>query len=282
VGLEYARRFSKSFVVEGGVGFDMLSFPLTGDKPGIDDFGDSSFRLGAAWEVSDNWRIRGGAGKKSRFPIMRELFGTALNRFLLNPDLKPERVSNVEIGVERRWQAGYLSLTPFFQDVEDTIDQRAVGPLRQRINLKGSTVHGVELDAFVPLADCWSLSGTVTWAEARRKRTQPSDPEFIAEKPEVIAHALLRYQSPSGFEAGAELEHFGRAYSLGPTGAFVPLAISTQLNLSAAYRFDFGEAAAANPEIYLRVDNVTDEFVEPQAGLPAAGRWWRAGVRFGL
>lgn len=280
VGLDYARPLSDAFDIEGGVGFDMLSFPRTGDKPPIADFDDFSYRLGAAWELTDDWRVRGGAGQKSRFPTMRELFGTALNRFLLNPDLRPERVSVAELGVERRWTDGYVSLTPFFQDVEDTIDQRAVGPLRQRINLKGSSVRGVELDFLTPLDECWSASGNVMWAEARRKRAQPSDPEFIAEKPEIVAHALLRYHNPSGFEAGVEIEHFGRAYSLGPTGAFVPLAISTQFNFYAAYKLDFGPSWAAKPELYVRVDNVSDEFVEPQAGLPAPGRWWRGGVRF--
>jgi iron complex outermembrane recepter protein len=69
----------------------------------------------------------------------------------------------------------------------------------------------------------------------------------------------------------------GSAYSANAAGVLVPLEQSTSLNLRAAYQLTLGPGTA---ELFLRVDNVTDEFIEPQIGLPAPGRWFRGGVRF--
>ncbi|MBI2614554.1 MAG: TonB-dependent receptor plug domain-containing protein [Gemmatimonadetes bacterium] len=64
-----------------GASFDAMFAPSTGDKPSIDPFTDYSVTLGAGYRIDGGWQLRLGAGRKSRFPTMRELFGEALNRF---------------------------------------------------------------------------------------------------------------------------------------------------------------------------------------------------------
>jgi iron complex outermembrane recepter protein len=59
----------------------------------------------------------------------------------------------------------------------------------------------------------------------------------------------------------------------------VPLEVSTQLNVRLAFNLDHAFTVLPSSQIYIRADNLTDTFVEPQLGLPAAGRWIRAGFR---
>ena len=94
----------------------------------------------------------------------------------------------------------------------------------------------------------------------------------------LLARAALDYSHGSGFSTGLEAEHVGRAFSADPAGALVPLERSTVLNWRVGYeirRKDFGI------ELFFHVDNLGDSLVEPQLGLPAAGRTLRFGIRLG-
>ena len=276
VGGELEYRFSDALVAEVGGGYDSVDYAETGDKPPIKDSGGWTGRAGLIWSVDGAWRLRAAIGRKVRSPTMRELFGQALNRFLINPDLKPETIVTSEIGAE--WQGAHAGfyLIPFYQHLDDTIDQRNVGPLRQRINLVGSEVAGIELGGQYAIGD-WQISGDATYAEARRRGVAAGQTDRLAEKPDLLAYLRLAYAPKNGFNAAIEAEHVGSAYSANAAGVLVPLEQSTSLNLRAAYQLTLGPGTA---ELFVRVDNLTDEFIEPQIGLPAPGRWFRGGVRF--
>jgi iron complex outermembrane receptor protein len=275
--LEYV--LTENVVGELSGGMDWMSYTRTGDKPPMGDFIEPTARAGLAWSPAGPWRLRTSVGYKVRMPTMREVFGVALNRFLLNPDLLPERVISVEGGVEWRRANTAVALIPFAQFVSKTIDQRAVGPLRQRINLRGSRVYGLEVSARTQLADAWFLAGNVTASRVRRLRSSAAEPVYIAEKPAVLAAVSLDYENPGGIEANIEVSHTGRAYSLNAAGAFEALKISTQLNGRLAFNLERAIPWLPPTQIYIRADNLNDAWVEPQLGLPAPGRSVRGGLR---
>ncbi|HYE59191.1 MAG TPA: TonB-dependent receptor plug domain-containing protein, partial [Rhodothermales bacterium] len=62
--------------IEAGAGYDLMRMPETGDKPARDAFTDYNLTFGARYEAAA-WFARGAAGRKTRFPTMRELFGEA-------------------------------------------------------------------------------------------------------------------------------------------------------------------------------------------------------------
>jgi len=278
-GADFEYHFSDALVGELGAGVDWLAYTRTGDKPSIPDFVEPTAHAGLGFDLSDQWRLRVGGGYKTRSPTMRDLFGVALNRFMLNPDLTPEHVINVEAAAEWSGADASFAVIPFALFVDNTIDQRNVGALRQRINLRGSEIFGVEINGAVMLSEEWTVTGSVTASDVRRLRSTATESVRLAEKPALLAAISVDYTGPSGFEAGIEIDRTGRAYSANAEGTLVPLEVSTQLNVRLAYNLDRVFTALPSSQIYLRGDNLTDAFVEPQLGLPAAGRWIRVGFR---
>ncbi len=278
-GLEYEAAPVPGLTLTIGGSVDWFGTPKTGDKPGRDDFTAVNATLGATYRLSDSWRIRGAVGRKVRLPTLRELFGEAINRFLVNPDLSSEKVFLAEIGAA--WQQGAASfeITPFLSITSDTIDQQNVtvdgNRLRQRINLRGSRILGLEATGSYQLTEEISLSGHLTASDNRRKPAFAGDFTRLSEKPDLLLRAQARYEHPSGFGSSLELLHTGRAFSLNDDDVFVPLNRSSRLNLRLSYRLDVLKGA----EIYLRADNITDAVETPQLGLPGAGRWISGGIK---
>lgn len=120
------------------------------DDPALDsvDEGFVSPRLGLSYRPSDDWQIYGNVARAFRAPSMIELyndgvhFATAgfpmgpglsfsgVNSFVPNPDLEPERSTQVEIGtrfsrqgVLREGDSLDLSANAYYADVDDFINQ---------------------------------------------------------------------------------------------------------------------------------------------------------------
>lgn len=266
-----------------GGSVDAMVAPKTGDKPAIDPFVDYSATVGIGYRISQGWHLRGAAGRKTRFPTMRELFGEALNRFLINPDLKPESSVLVELGVGLKRGSWRIEAVPFGSFTSNTIDQRSVlvpgetRPRRQRVNLKGSRVLGVQLSAEALITRDISASGHLTLSQVRRLQDQPTDPVRLSEKPEALGRLWLSYLPATGPSLELESVYTGRAYSLDDNNEFVPLPRSLVFNARAGYRFSLpGERTL---ELFARVDNITDELVVPQLGLPGPGRSVQGGAK---
>ncbi len=266
-----------------GASFDAMFAPKTGDKPSIDPFTDYSVTLGAGYQIDGGWHLRLGAGRKTRFPTMRELFGESLNRFLLNPDLRPESSVLTEVAVGIRRPQFQAEVVPFGTFTSNTIDQQSVlvagetRPRRQRINLRGSRVLGVEMTTTLLPAPDITVAGHLTVSHVRRLQDTPTDPTYLSEKPATLGRLATSYAPSLGPQGLVEAVYTGRAYSLDDTNQFVPLPTSLVLNLRAAYRFAL--PADRSLELYVRVDNATDELVVPQLGLPEAGRAAQGGVK---
>lgn len=282
-GAEYDLRITRLLRATFGASVDAMIAPQTGDKPAIDPFTDYSATLGVAYRLGHAWQVRANAGRKTRFPTMRELFGEALNRFLLNSDLRPETswLAEIALGLERRGLE--VAIVPFAARTSNTIDQRSVlvpgetRPRRQRVNLRGSRVLGVEVAATLTPARDVSATGHLTLSQARRLPDASNDPVYLSEKPDVLGYLALSYRPAAGFNGLLDATYTGRAYSLDDNNVFVALPTSLALNARVGYRFPFPAGRWLEP--YVRVDNVTDAFIVPQLGLPEAGRMAQGGVK---
>jgi iron complex outermembrane receptor protein len=100
-----------------------------------------------SYQPGEHWRLEFSGARLGRFPSQRELYGEALGRFEVNPDLKPERRDLVQATVARSGETFQLSLTPFAEWSELTIGQRALADqpgTRVRINEGGFRTVGAE------------------------------------------------------------------------------------------------------------------------------------------
>jgi iron complex outermembrane receptor protein len=277
LGGEVEYQVSTNVVAEIGLGYDQVHYVETGDKPPVRDQGGWNGRAGFIWSGANAFLLRAAIGRKIRTPTMRELFGQALNRFLINPGLQPERIITAEIGAEWRHERGRFYITPFYQHVDGTIDQRTIGGLRQRINLIGSNIAGVELGGEFTPGPGWRVSGNVTWAPARRRGAPAGESDRLGERPDLLARASLTHMPAGPVMFTIDAEHIGRALSADASGRLVPVKRSTRLDLQARYRL----SDSGLSELFLDVENLTDTLIEPQLGLPAPGRWIRFGFRVG-
>ena len=128
------------------------------------------------------------------------------------------------------------------------------------------------------------VDGHITYIHNRALVPDGDDSSFtgyLAERPEMLATLTARYDLPFGLQPMVELVSTGQAFSPTDDG-FVPLGPSTVINARLAWRTILPITRSSAAEVYIRVDNITDEVVLPQIGLPAAGREIQGGVKVTL
>lgn len=293
--MEYAQRtgsagatlehtFAPGLRAEIGGGVDRVDFLKTADKPARDALTAPSFNAGLRFDAAPRtdgsaWHARAAVGHKTRFPTMRELFGEALSRFLVNPDLRPEASWLAEMGVGWTTPRFSVEAMPFATFTDGTIDQENVTVngqrLRRRINLKGSRVLGIELAAAARLAPAVRGTAHLTAMDIRRLQDTNISPDRLTERPGTVGRFALAYDAGHGPTALAEAVYTGRAYSLGSGSDLVALPRATVVNLRAGYRVP----GFADAEAFVRLDNAFDAVTVLQLGLPGPGRMWSVGVR---
>ncbi|KXK57001.1 MAG: TonB-dependent receptor [Chlorobi bacterium] len=284
-GLEAQIRITPELQGTVGVGYDRLSTPLTGDKPARDPFSDWSGTVGVSWKLSNEVTARASAGRRTRFPTMRELFGEALRRFLVNPDLKPEDAVLFDAGLEGAGDAGTWAITAFGSNVSNTIDQRNIDTLggrkRQRINLPGSNTYGAELVGTLNILQPLHLDGHFTYMHTRAtvKGSDGADStSYLSEKPEYVGTVAVSYNFPFGLIPAVELQLTGEAFTLNDENRFVSLGSSAVLNARLAYQMVIPGIEGVST-LFVRMNNIANTAVLPQLGLPAPGREFQAGLR---
>ncbi|MGA0255993.1 MAG: TonB-dependent receptor [Rhodothermales bacterium] len=263
-----------------GVSWDGMRTPVTGRYPGTGGF--DALALNAEWHrrIGRKATLKLNGGSKPRFPTMRELFGTALDRFILNPNLKPERTWMLEGGWHRageRWQAEAIG---FLQRTTDTIDQENVTVdgvrKRQRVNLGGSRVVGVEWQAAGDLGAKAGFQGHLTWLRPLAIE-EDGTKRHLTEKPEVLGTVLVHLRPLRGIRIDMSAIHTGRAYGLATDNSLVVLPAAWRFGARLTTQRYFADSGLFL-QTYAGVDNVFDALHVPQLGLPDAGRT----VRFGM
>ncbi len=278
-GLEAEASPLAPLTLTAGVSLDVLSAPETGDKPPLDPFVDYGATAGGVYRLDETWTLNASVGRKTRFPTLRELFGEALNRFLVNPDLEPESSLLAEAGVRRSGERLSGEATLFLSRTDDTIDQRRLEDgRRQRINLGGSRIYGIELAGAARPLRRVRLDGHLTLLHLRGLDAD-GETLRLSEKPEVIGRLAATYNPGLGPNAIVEAVYIGVAYSPDAPDSFARLDPALVLNARAGYRL---AVRAISAELFARVNNVTDAVVLPQLGLPGPGREVQAGIKLAL
>jgi iron complex outermembrane receptor protein len=271
--LDWTRRWGPA-ALELSLGTDWLAMPETGDKPGRDPFSGISASSAASVDIRTGWRLMVSAARKVRFPTMREQFGEALERFILNADLGAEESVLTEAAISYRERSLESSLTLFCNWTNGTIDQEVVpnpdGPSRRvRVNLDGSYALGIEAEAVWSAGKGFSAVAHGTWVRARTRNDEDGSSRPLTEKPEIIGGLTVSIaRGPVRSHMGAALT--GRAWSMAPDGALNELPAAATVSFGADGSISV--SGQATIVLHLRVDNLFDTVVLPQLGLPEAGR----------
>jgi iron complex outermembrane receptor protein len=138
-------------------------------------------KIAAVWKpVGEDTTFRASAGHAFRPPTLYELYrswqsgSTAVQS---NPNLKPETVWAYELGYDQYLfeRNTRLSVTGFWNDIEDLIYFQTAPGTRTRINVGEARTYGLELEASQKITDWLSLWGNFTYTDAEIRKN-PTDP----------------------------------------------------------------------------------------------------------
>lgn len=279
LGAEYRAPVSGSMRSALGAGLEGIATPETGDKPARGAQSSWTMSATGVFDVSQDASIRVAAGRKLRFPTPRELFGTAIGRFLPDDGLEPESAWTADAAWVRSFDEAEIEVTGFVRRTFDTIDQENVlvdgRRLRRRINLDGSVAAGVEIAGRLEPREGLELEGHATVQHGRiygvEGRTRP------VEKPGLLGTAIATWRLRRGLELSTQATVTGRAWGLGEDNAEVALRTSVVTDFRVAWR-RLLPGSAVFVEAFARLDNAFDALSLPQLGLPAPGRTGKAGL----
>ncbi|HRP07942.1 MAG TPA: TonB-dependent receptor, partial [Gemmatimonadales bacterium] len=132
--------------------------------------GFTTWRAGASWALSSQWRMWGAAGTAFKAPLFSELFASTAFE-IGNPALLPERTRALEAGLGWRRGSMELNVAAYAQRFSDLIQYIAAAPGEPTyVNLGAAEAQGVEVSAALRLP-----AGLVVRAEFGLLRTEVTD-----------------------------------------------------------------------------------------------------------
>ena len=190
-------------------------------------------RVGAAFEASDDLKLRAAAYTGWRLPTLNELyrpFRVGADATAANELLSPERVKGVEAGLEFDKGDVALSGTVFYNRLDNAIANvtlagglgvfpgvgfvSGAGTFSQRRNLQAIDSKGVEIDARFDLSDALQLRGGYSYIDAAVKDggiAAALNGLRPAQVPKHFANAALDYDGET-FEGNLSLRYIGSQF----------------------------------------------------------------------
>lgn len=243
--------------------FDLSATLRTDRNSGFGSF--TTGRLAMAWRPAEGTTLRAAYATGFRAPSIDERFGDypGFFPFVGNPDLRPESSESIEIGLDQSFANGAsLSATLFQLSIDDLITYQ-FGTPSTLVNLPGvSTRKGVEVAASLPLSDAATLGLAYTYTEGRRP-----DGSRLQQVPYHQLSLTLDADLSDRVSAGLALTHVaGRIDN--DANTFSPVAMPDYTTLDAVVSYDLNDTT----EVYLKLENLTDEDYQQVNGYAAAGR----------
>ena len=246
-------------------------------KGGSDSF---NWQGAAIWSYAASGKVHASVSNRARFPVIFELYSTRFGTATPNPELGPERATNLELG----WKGTVGGKTQlegavFYSDVRDLI-QTVVLPdaTTQTQNVGDGEFYGAEVAGDVPLGTLVRVGGNYTWI--RRTVTDALQPNLRPTGvPSHKAFLHATFTPVARLSISPSLDVAGDRWSdVNPAPAFpyVRTGAYTMLNLSAQYAFPGGI------ELMVGGRNLTDDNFELAWGLPQPGRTFFIKTRIGL
>ena len=227
---------------------------------------DSSFggkttgRLAAVWRPVEDLAVRAVVGTGYRAPSLYERFGP----FGL-ATLQPEESRSYELGVEKTFGTlGYTKATIFYTEIDDLI-QYAGTSYNQVAGMTKS--KGLELSGEYALTPAISAFGAYTFTDAT------TDGVRLTRTPKHDLVVGLQGDFGDRFSAYVDVRHVAdvKPSSFAPAGN----KVGDYTLVGAGVSYDI----SANAEVYLRVENLTDEDYETAGGYNQPGRAAYVGLR---
>jgi outer membrane receptor protein involved in Fe transport len=265
--------------------------PSTGAVTRDDHYADEdgfafSPNAGLVWQAAPEIRARGSVYEAFRVPTLNEYyrpFRVGAVTTDANPNLKPEKLTGGELGVDFGNPHAGLTLTAFANEIRDAMANVTLVPpnTRQRQNLDLVRVLGLEAGAHWQAHPALRLEADYLLCDARvidgGGTASSLDGKRLAQVPTNTLTTGLRWSAPGKVEVTANLRWISAQYD--DDVNTLRLASATTVDLGVSRKF------ARGWEVFAAIDNLFDATIE--TGLPSPGvvnvappRTIRGGVRW--
>ena len=284
LGTEIDMNAGEDFVMSVALSYDFATTPETGGRAAQDDFSDWAASVAARWFPNDNWQVAATLGQRTRFPSLRELYGEALGQFVVNPDLQPETALLGDLTFERSSLDGELlfRVTPWILRVDNTLSRRNVTidgvRFRQRYNLVGSYGHGVEAGIDWHARDSLEIRMHANWQDLEARAEADGTRPVLVQRPDFQAAVVFDWLFATDWDLFVEARYLGTALDEDEDGSIVELPTSLAFNVRLFRTIASNDTGQWR--LYAGVDNVGDDLILPQLGLPQPGTTTTLGITF--
>jgi iron complex outermembrane receptor protein len=224
--------------------------------------------IGATYIFPDSTRLYASIARKTRFPVLKQLFDSKSG----NIDLQPENTINYTVGVSRSFSSlAWGEVAFFYHDISDMIVATAAGPYQPYRNVGKAEIYGIEASTEIyPMKDL-----VLRLAYNYNKASDESNNRVTERLVNVAEHKLdmgIQYTAPY---VGTRLDMNGillsEIYNQLPT----PTSPTQQTQKVGGYFT--ANARLTQPflkkyEAYIAFNNIFDRDYEEQYGFPGQGR----------
>lgn len=216
-------------------------------------FGGAATGLTAyGYRLTPALRLHGSYGTAFKAPSFNSLYFPGFG----NPDLRPERARNAELGLRHELGSGELTLVRFDNRVRDLI--AFVGPNFQPVNVDRARIRGWTL-GYQARRGAWGVQAALDLLDARNVQTGARLPR----RAEQQLTASLDY-APAGWKFGSTLlaasDRFDNAANTVRLGGFATLDLYAQRALSRDW------------SLQARLNNLADKQYQTAQGYNQPGR----------
>lgn len=268
--------------ISSGISYDFNQNPLTGEF--INYQGQSLSDYGAyielKYDINDYMNLYINSSRRTRFPTLRESFSGALNKFKVNPNLKPESGILNELGFFISQEDWNLKTSVFYNSYSDLIQKIRLPTdedsleRKMRVNYSSALISGVELSFAYDGIKNLHTETHLTYMNSSGDN-QGETVEHLEYKPVYTQFLLLNYKFNFGLTSQVEYEYTGNQYGINFDGLCSKINPTSIINLRLAYQTGVFNSFM---EIYVRVNNLSDESSYSKIGLLNPGRMFYSGV----
>lgn len=239
----------------------MFSYPLGGTDA-------VNWQAAAIYRPTDTAEFHASVSSRTRFPTLFERFSTRFGDALPNPDLKPERATNFELGwSDTVFDDARLGAAVFYSDVRDVIQSIGIGgSLVQNQNVGDGRYYGFELVGEWDVLPELTLGANYTYLKRRLVDPVRADLKPVG-TPLNNAYIYANWQPYDNFTVSPNVQFSSSRWSTDRLeNTFFKTAGFALVNVD--FQYDFSKQVSAN----FGVRNLFDKNYELADGFPEPGR----------
>jgi len=268
-GIENSAVFGEKFSAVLGAGINYFKPVKSADYEMPEAITTMNPQVGINYNVGAGTLFFASAGKKTRFPVMKELYSAHAGG---NPNIGKQTTIATEAGMEKTISSCFYFSASFFRNqISDLIE--IVN--KKYVNIAEVEMRGFEAEAKATLSNKFNMIANYTYLYAKEKRDENGLRVDIklARRPSHKINIVPQYKPGPSSSITLPMTFTGRQKVYFPSERYT----SSYFLIGAKVLYRLPVSQNISPEIFVSAVNITDADYEEGAG-PMQGRNFHAGL----